>query len=171
MRSATYTHNGAASYGAVTADGIVDLKTRLPKYPSLLALIEGGGLEEAKKAVAGQKVDFPESAITYLPLIPDRINIYCTGLNYKEHIAETNSAAPKFPRLFMKLDESLVGAGQPLLGPADMIRVDPPQHQRRRQQIDRHTPQHEAAQHARHNGRPRHWQHAMGSLDIYISTG
>jgi 2-keto-4-pentenoate hydratase/2-oxohepta-3-ene-1,7-dioic acid hydratase in catechol pathway len=114
MKIATYTHDGAASYGAVVADGIVDLKKRLPKYPSLLSLLEGGALEEAKKAAAGQKTDFPERAIQYLPLIPDRINIYCTGLNYKEHIAETNSEAPKFPRLFMKLDESLVGAGQPM---------------------------------------------------------
>ena len=115
MKIATYTHNGAASYGAVVADGIVDLKKRLPKYPSLLSLLEGGALEEAKKVVTGQKADLPVSAIQYLPLIPDRINIYCTGLNYKEHIAETNSEAPKFPRLFMKLDESLVGAGQPMV--------------------------------------------------------
>jgi len=115
MRIATYTHNGAASYGAVVGDGIVDLKKRLPKYPSLLALLEAGALDEAKKAAQGQKADFAESAVTYLPLIPDRINIYCTGLNYKEHIAETNSEAPKFPRLFMKLDESLVGARQPMV--------------------------------------------------------
>jgi len=115
MRIATYTRNGAASYGAVVAGGVIDLKTRLPKYPSLLSLLEGGALEEAKKAAAGQKADFPEGAIQYLPLIPDRINIYCTGLNYKEHIAETKSEAPKFPRLFMKLDESLVGAGQPMV--------------------------------------------------------
>ena len=115
MRIATYTHNGAASYGAVVGDGIVDLKKRLPKYPSLLALLEAGALDEAKKAAQGQKADFAESAVAYLPLIPDRINIYCTGLNYKEHIAETNSEAPKFPRLFMKLDESLVGARQPMV--------------------------------------------------------
>lgn len=115
MRIATYTHNGAASYGAVVGDGIVDLKKRLPKYPSLLALLEAGALDEAKKAIEGQKADLAESAASYLPLIPDRINIYCTGLNYKEHIAETNSEAPKFPRLFMKLDESLVGARQPMV--------------------------------------------------------
>src|SRR5262245_35689926 len=105
MKIATYTYNGAASYGAVVGDGIVDLKKRLPKYPSLIALLEGGALDEAKKAVQGQKADFAESAISYLPLIPDRVNIYCTGLNYKEHIQETNMEAPKFPRLFMKLDE------------------------------------------------------------------
>ena len=115
MRIASYTHNGSASYGAVVGDGIVDLKKRLSKYPSLISLLEGGGLEEAKKAVAGQRADFAESAIEYLPLIPDRINIYCTGLNYREHISETNSEAPKFPRLFMKLDESLVGAKQPMI--------------------------------------------------------
>ena len=125
MRIATYTHRGAKSYGAVTRGGIVDLGKRIgQKYPSLLALLEKGGLDEARRAVEGQKPDFAESEIDYLPVIPDRINIYCTGLNYQGHIDETKLEKPKFPRLFMKLDESLVGHKQPMIRPKASTEYD-----------------------------------------------
>jgi 2-keto-4-pentenoate hydratase/2-oxohepta-3-ene-1,7-dioic acid hydratase in catechol pathway len=125
MKLATYTHRGAPSYGAVTANGIVDLSKRLGgKYPSLLALLEKGALEEARRAIEGQKGDFPDSEIQFLPLIPDRINIFCTGLNYRDHIAETKNEAPKFPRLFMKLDESLVGHKVPMIRPKASVEYD-----------------------------------------------
>ena len=125
MKIASYTYKGKASYGVVAADGIVDLGKRIgDRYPSLLKLLEGDALDAARKAASGQKADFTEKDIEYLPLIPDRINIYCTGLNYKEHIAETKSEAPKFPRLFMKLDESLVGAKQPMTRPKVSVEYD-----------------------------------------------
>jgi 2-keto-4-pentenoate hydratase/2-oxohepta-3-ene-1,7-dioic acid hydratase in catechol pathway len=125
MKIATYKHRGAQSYGAVTTGGIVDLGKRVgTKYPTLLALLEKGGLDEARRAIEGQKPDFPESEIEYLPVIPDRINIYCTGLNYRDHIAETKSEPPKFPRLFMKLDESLVGHKVPMTRPKASIEYD-----------------------------------------------
>ena len=125
MRIATYTHKGSQSYGVVTKDGIVDLGKRIGnKYPSLLRLLEGGALSEAKHAAEGQKADFKESEIEYLPLIPDRINIYCTGLNYQGHIDETKLEKPKFPRLFMKIDESLVGHKQPMIRPKASVEYD-----------------------------------------------
>lgn len=125
MKLATYTHRGTQSYGALTAGGVVDLGKRIGgKYGSLLALLEKNGLDEARRAIEGQKPDFPESEIQYLPLIPDRINIYCTGLNYRDHIAETKNEAPKFPRLFMKLDESLVGARAPMIRPKASVEYD-----------------------------------------------
>jgi len=125
MKIATYTHRGTPSYGAVIPGGIVDLKKLIgPKYPTVLALLERRGLEEAKTALLGKSPDFDESDIQYLPLIPDRINIFCTGLNYRDHIAETKSEAPKFPRLFMKLDESLVGHKVPMIRPKASLEYD-----------------------------------------------
>jgi 2-keto-4-pentenoate hydratase/2-oxohepta-3-ene-1,7-dioic acid hydratase in catechol pathway len=125
MRIATYTHKGNQSYGVVTKDGIVDLGKRIGgKYPSLLRLLEGGALSEARRAAEGQKPDFKESEIDYLPLIPDRINIYCTGLNYQGHIDETKLEKPKFPRLFMKIDESLVGHKVPMIRPKASVEYD-----------------------------------------------
>ena len=125
MRIATYKHRGSQSYGVVTPGGIVDLGKRLgAKFPSLLTLLEKGGLEEARRAIEGQKPDFAESEIAYLPLIPDRINIFCTGLNYQGHIDETQLEKPKFPRLFMKLDESLVGHKVPMIRPKASVEFD-----------------------------------------------
>lgn len=125
MRIATYIHRGTKSYGVVTPQGIVDLGKRIgQKYPSLLSLLEHNALGDAKRAAEGQTADFAESEISYLPLIPDRINIFCTGLNYKEHIAETKSEAPKFPRLFMKLDESLVGHKEKMVRPKASVEYD-----------------------------------------------
>ena len=125
MKIATYTHRGARSYGVVTASGIVDLGKRIgTKYPTLLSLLEKGALAEARHAAEGQKADFTESDIEYLPLIPDRINIFCTGLNYQGHIDETKLEKPKFPRLFMKLDESLVGHKVPMIRPKASIEFD-----------------------------------------------
>lgn len=125
MRIATYTHRSTRSYGALAPSGIVDLGKRIgAKYPNLLALLEQGGLAEARRAIEGQKADFAASEIAYLPLIPDRINIFCTGLNYRGHIAETKSEAPKFPRLFMKLDESLVGHEVPMIRPKASVEYD-----------------------------------------------
>ncbi len=118
MKIATYIEGGRQSYGVVAKDGIVDLGRRIgARHPSLLKLLEAGALDAARRAAEGQKADFPESAVTYLPVIPDRINIFCTGLNYAGHIQETGREAPKFPRLFMKLDESLVGHKQPMVRP------------------------------------------------------
>jgi len=118
MKIASYSHRGAPSYGVVAAGGIVDLKTRLGgRYPSLLALLEGGALDEARRAAESATPDFAERAIEYRPLVPDRVNIFCTGLNYRGHIEETGLDAPKFPRLFMKLDESLVGHRVPMIRP------------------------------------------------------
>jgi 2-keto-4-pentenoate hydratase/2-oxohepta-3-ene-1,7-dioic acid hydratase in catechol pathway len=125
MRIASYTNRGSKSYGVVTQDGIVDLGKRIgSKHPSLLALLEHGALDEARRAAEGQKPDFKDSEIEYLPLIPDRVNIYCTGLNYPGHIEETKLEKPKFPRLFMKLDESLVGHKVPMVRPKASTEYD-----------------------------------------------
>jgi 2-keto-4-pentenoate hydratase/2-oxohepta-3-ene-1,7-dioic acid hydratase in catechol pathway len=125
MKIASYLHRGTRSYGAVEAEGIVDLKRRIgERYPTLLALLEGGALDAARQAARGQKPDFAEREIEYLPLIPDRINIFCTGLNYRGHIEETGLDAPKFPRLFMKLDESLVGHNVPMIRPRSSVEYD-----------------------------------------------
>jgi 2-keto-4-pentenoate hydratase/2-oxohepta-3-ene-1,7-dioic acid hydratase in catechol pathway len=125
MKIASYTVQGKASYGVVADGGFIDLGRRIGnRYPSLLKLLEADALGEARKAAEGQKPDVRQSDAQYLPTIPDRVNIYCTGLNYGGHIQETGREAPKFPRLFMKLDESLVGAGQPMIRPKASVEYD-----------------------------------------------
>lgn len=43
------------------------------------------------------------------PLIPNLKSIICIGLNYADHIAETNLATHDFPEIFMKTSNALAG--------------------------------------------------------------
>jgi 2-keto-4-pentenoate hydratase/2-oxohepta-3-ene-1,7-dioic acid hydratase in catechol pathway len=50
------------------------------------------------------------------PLEP--VNIFCIGLNYREHAAETGAELPRNPVIFMKPTSSLCHPGQQILLPA-----------------------------------------------------
>ena len=49
MRFATYTAAGETYYGAVTDQGMIDLSTELPEWPSLYSVVAAGGLPELEK--------------------------------------------------------------------------------------------------------------------------
>jgi 2-keto-4-pentenoate hydratase/2-oxohepta-3-ene-1,7-dioic acid hydratase in catechol pathway len=127
MKIASYIHNGAESYGAVVDDGIIDLRSRIGEtYPDLLSLIQAQALDEAAAAaaVAGESADVGVDAITFLPLIPAPVNVFCAGINYMDHVLETGNEPPEVPVMFMNLQQSLVGHDQPLIRPKVSIQFD-----------------------------------------------
>ena len=64
MRLATFKTAQGASYGAVTAKGIVDLRRFLGnQYPDLKSLIEGNAVDQAKKYLS-EAPDYKASDIT-----------------------------------------------------------------------------------------------------------
>lgn len=118
MKIGSYTHYGEASYGVLVGDRIVDMKGRMgPDYPDLLSVLRAGALDVARKAAEGEDGDFAVADVTFLPLIPAPVNIYCAGINYMDHVKETGREPPPFPTTFMKLAQSLVGHDQPILKP------------------------------------------------------
>ena len=50
------------------------------------------------------------------PLIPT--NIFCIGLNYREHAMESGMKMPKYPVVFMKPTSSVVGPNEPIFIPS-----------------------------------------------------
>ena len=59
------------------------------------------------------------------PPIPfPRKNIVCLGLNYADHVAETNLAVPKYPIFFTKPPTSVVGPSQPITYPRTSRKID-----------------------------------------------
>ena len=60
MRLASYNMRGRPSFGAVVGEGIVDLRSRLSRFPTLLDLFRAQALDEAKSAVAGVRPDVPD---------------------------------------------------------------------------------------------------------------
>ena len=126
MKLASYKTSKGAGYGIVRDDGIVDLTRRIGrKYPDLRALLAGNGLAQAQKvAKAAKKADFKAGKVTYLPLIPNPGKIVCVGLNYEEHRVETGRDKTENPALFIRVAESQVAHGQPIVMPRESTNLD-----------------------------------------------
>src|SRR3954449_12149853 len=56
------------------------------------------------------------------PLVPT--DILCIGLNYREHAAESGSAIPQNPMLFIKSSNTLQNPGDPILIPRRSTQID-----------------------------------------------
>jgi 2-keto-4-pentenoate hydratase/2-oxohepta-3-ene-1,7-dioic acid hydratase in catechol pathway len=118
------THQGP-SFGVVRDDSVVDLGKRLNgRYSDLKALIAADALGEAAQAAQAGKGDYPLSEVTLLPVIPNPEQIFCVGLNYAEHVKETNRETTEQPVIFMRLPASQVGHGQPMLRPHESQQFD-----------------------------------------------
>ncbi|MBO0751735.1 MAG: fumarylacetoacetate hydrolase family protein [Bradyrhizobiaceae bacterium] len=118
MRLASYITDGRKSYGAVVEGGVVDFASRIGgRFPTLLDLIRGAGLEEARAAMIAAAPDFALSAITLMPPLPASA-ILCIGVNYANRNADFgDSAVPAYPSMFFRHPGSLVGAGEALVRP------------------------------------------------------
>ncbi len=62
------------------------------------------------------------SAIARLLAPLDPVNIFCIGLNYRAHAAETGAPIPEQPVIFMKPTSALAHPGEPILLPASCRR-------------------------------------------------
>jgi acylpyruvate hydrolase len=66
----------------------------------------------------------PASEASFAPVITRPSKVLCVGLNYRAHILETGRELPKYPTLFAKFAETLLGAQDDLVLPAVSERVD-----------------------------------------------
>jgi 2-keto-4-pentenoate hydratase/2-oxohepta-3-ene-1,7-dioic acid hydratase in catechol pathway len=125
MKLASYMHHGAACYGSVAGDGIIDLTHRIgARYPDIRALLARDGLPEARQACAGQAPDLKLAEVQLLPVIPNPGKIFCIGLNYEDHRKEGKHEKTAAPAVFVRFPESQVGHGQPILRPPESTKLD-----------------------------------------------
>ena len=126
MKYLSFEHGGTTSFGAATDAGVVDLGKRFPDLPDLRAAIRANRLTEMANAASSADADMPLEDITYLATIPNPEKVICIGVNYANRNAEykDNSAAPKYPSVFMRSRDSLTGHGQPILDPPESDQLD-----------------------------------------------
>jgi 2-keto-4-pentenoate hydratase/2-oxohepta-3-ene-1,7-dioic acid hydratase in catechol pathway len=125
MKLATFKIGNKETYGAVSAEGVVDLGSRLgAKFPDIKALLEGNGIAEAQSLFRGGRVDAKSADITFLPVIRNPPKIICIGHNYEEHRLETQRDKSEHPTVFLRLAESLTGHDRPLLCPRESKAFD-----------------------------------------------
>jgi 2-keto-4-pentenoate hydratase/2-oxohepta-3-ene-1,7-dioic acid hydratase in catechol pathway len=78
--------------------------------------VEGFGDALARPAavadIDGQT--FAVDDVSYLPPTTDRNTVFCAGLNYEAHAAESDIDVPEWPLIFMKPPRALVGHEAPI---------------------------------------------------------
>ena len=125
MRLASYALRGRPSFGAVVGDSIVDLRPRLHRLQTLSEVFRAQALDQAKAAAAGVRPDLPLNEVELLPPLPTPEKILCIGINYANRGADYNvTNNPKYPSMFYRAPNSLVGCGQHLIRPKISEQLD-----------------------------------------------
>ena len=121
MRLVSFEVGERAGYGVVSGDAVVDLSAKLGReFPSLIDMIRGGNVAlERARAASSSAPDHKLSEIAFLPPVPGPEKIICVGINYPARTAEyaDNREKPKYPNLFVRFPNSVVGHDQPILRP------------------------------------------------------
>jgi 2-keto-4-pentenoate hydratase/2-oxohepta-3-ene-1,7-dioic acid hydratase in catechol pathway len=125
MRLASYNLRGRPSFGAVAGDGIIDLRARLSRFATLLEVFRAQALGEAKAAADGVRPDVPLAEVELLPPLLAPEKILCIGINYANRGADYNvTNNPKYPSMFYRAPNSMVGSGQNLIRPKISEQLD-----------------------------------------------
>jgi len=126
MKFISFSKDGKASFGAVVESGVVDLGARHAELTDLRAALRAGALDALAREAGGIKQDYALADIEYLPTIPNPEKIICIGVNYANRNEEykDGSAPPKYPSVFMRTRESLVGHGAPIMDPPESDQLD-----------------------------------------------
>jgi 2-keto-4-pentenoate hydratase/2-oxohepta-3-ene-1,7-dioic acid hydratase in catechol pathway len=100
--------DGAATWGLVREDGVVDLGARGPHKSMRDAIAAGDLMSQGQAGMSGDP-DTVLPDVTFLPVITDPDKILCAGLNYKDHVTETANTLPAELQLFMRSTNTLIG--------------------------------------------------------------
>ena len=88
--------------------------------PVLFRQRRAGSLKSIKSKNGLKELTFHEFDMhKFRTMIPDAEKIVCVGLNYRAHREETGRGDTVHPTLFLRIAESQVGHGQPLLKPKE----------------------------------------------------
>ena len=126
MKFLSYRYEDRATWGAVLNGRAIDLGAMHSDLPDLREAIRRGRLEELATEVEETRGGVDLADIQYLPTVPNPEKVICIGVNYANRNEEyrDGSTAPKYPSVFMRTRESLVGHKQPLLDPPESDQLD-----------------------------------------------
>lgn len=115
MKFASFQIQGRAAFGLINGDSAIDLSDSIRAATLRDAISTGSILQAAKEASRDNGVLL--SDVELLPPIPNPRKIICIGLNYRAHAAEAGLKLPEVPSVFVRLTNTLVASGAPLVRP------------------------------------------------------
>jgi 2-keto-4-pentenoate hydratase/2-oxohepta-3-ene-1,7-dioic acid hydratase in catechol pathway len=119
MKLVAYQYEGKAGYGVLSGDRIaVPGKDFLERYPDIRSVLDGDALPKLQEALTGAPATLALAEVTPLPPLANPRKIFCVGLNYKSHVAETKRPDAEHPAIFVRFADSLIADGAPLRYPS-----------------------------------------------------
>lgn len=109
--------------GSRTFVGVIDGTDYVP-LTGIERIGPGTGTDELRAADRDESGRVAASAVELLPPSWAPSKVFCVGLNYDEHVAETKRDLPTYPVLFPKYASSLIAADQPIAVPPESQQVD-----------------------------------------------
>ena len=106
MKFISFLHNKEAKFGIINNQKITDLTNKISGASTLKDLIANNAIHEAKKYVTENPGNINLDEIKYMPLIPNPGKIICVGLNYHEHVKETEKTIADNPVTFQRFNDS-----------------------------------------------------------------
>lgn len=126
MKFLSFRINGNNTFGALVGDKVIDLGAKHGTLRDLRDAIRADRLGELSAEANRVAADYALADVELLPTIPNAEKIICIGVNYANRNEEykDGSEAPRYPSVFMRSRESLVGHGQNLLDPPESDQLD-----------------------------------------------
>jgi 2-keto-4-pentenoate hydratase/2-oxohepta-3-ene-1,7-dioic acid hydratase in catechol pathway len=137
LKITRYSYRKEESYGVISKQTVLPLPALAKHFrkevPQKLEDFIGKGEKTLKKTEQMlknadssliKKVSIPLSEISLLPPIPFPPKIICLGLNYFDHAAETKSAIPDEPIIFLKPHTAITGPNQEIMKPQFVTQLD-----------------------------------------------
>ncbi|MEU5509853.1 fumarylacetoacetate hydrolase family protein [Streptomyces fungicidicus] len=76
------------------------------------------------KAAAASGTTYPVEGAEFAPVVPNPSKVVCVGHNYTNHIKEMGRELPSHPTLFPKFADTLLGANDDIVKPAETEALD-----------------------------------------------
>jgi len=126
MKFISFTYENKNSFGIVKGDTVIDLTQYIDGVTDLREAIRKDKLNELSEMARLTETGISLEEVRYLPTITNPEKIICIGVNYLDRNAEykDDSELPKYPSVFMRTRESLVGHKEDILDPPESSQLD-----------------------------------------------
>jgi 2-keto-4-pentenoate hydratase/2-oxohepta-3-ene-1,7-dioic acid hydratase in catechol pathway len=124
MRFVTFEQDGHRHAGVVVEDQVVRLKNA--GFPDLVSVLQGGAdaLRKVEAYTDTAPGAVPLASVKLCAPIPDPPKILCMGLNYRDHAKEAGLELPKYPVIFAKYSNTVIGPGDNIVLPKNSRKPD-----------------------------------------------
>ena len=124
MNFISFLNNNEERFGIVFKSKVTDLTGQINNIKSLKELIQFNCLEEGRSYAKNNPGDIDINSIKLLPVIPNPSKIICVGLNYHEHVKETEKTIADNPVTFQRFNDSQVAHMENMIIPKASDNLD-----------------------------------------------